>query len=106
MKIWGGARLEGEVWLPPAKNSVLPILAASLLCDGPVRLRQTPRLTDVENSLALLRAAGMYTAWEGEDLLLTPGRPGKASCRMGRCGPCEARCSIWPPCCTAWARCA
>ena len=79
MKIWGGARLEGEVWLPPAKNSVLPILAASLLCDGPVRLRQTPRLTDVENSLALLRAAGMYTAWEGEDLLLTPGRPGKSA---------------------------
>ena len=79
MKIWGGARLEGEVWLPPAKNSVLPILAASLLCDGPVRLRQTPRLTDVENSLALLRAAGMCTAWEGEDLLLTPGRPGKSA---------------------------
>ena len=68
MKIWGGVRLEGEAWLPPAKNSVLPILAASLLCDGPVRLRQTPRLTDVENSLALLRAAGMRTAWEGEDL--------------------------------------
>ena len=79
LKIWGGVRLEGEVWLPPAKNSVLPILAASLLCDGPVRLRQTPRLTDVENSLALLRAAGMRTAWEGEDLLLTPGRAGKSA---------------------------
>ena len=79
MKIWGGVRLEGEVWLPPAKNSVLPILAASLLCDGPVRLRQTPRLTDVENSLALLRAAGMRTAWEGEDLLLAPGRAGKSA---------------------------
>ena len=79
LKIWGGVRLEGEVWLPPAKNSVLPILAASLLCDGPVRLRQTPRLTDVENSLALLRAAGMRTAWEGEDLLLAPGRAGKSA---------------------------
>ncbi len=75
LRIAGGKRLEGEVWIPAAKNSLLPILAASLLCAGPVRVRQAPRLTDVDSSLALLRAAGMKARREGEDLALSPGQP-------------------------------
>ena len=34
--ITGGARLEGEVRISGAKNATLPILAATLLADGPV----------------------------------------------------------------------
>ena len=40
--------MQGRVELPAAKNSVLPLLAAALLCSGPVRLQNVPRLTDVE----------------------------------------------------------
>ena len=46
--ITGGRPLQGRVEVPAAKNSVLPLLAASLLCSGPVRLQNVPRLTDVE----------------------------------------------------------
>ena len=53
--ITGGRPLQGRVEVPAAKNSVLPLLAASLLCSGPVRLQNVPRLTDVEDCLALLR---------------------------------------------------
>lgn len=35
--ITGGRPLQGRVEVPAAKNSVLPLLAASLLCSGPVR---------------------------------------------------------------------
>ena len=40
--ITGGRPLNGTVRVPAAKNSVLPLLAASLLCSGPVRLCGVP----------------------------------------------------------------
>ena len=53
----GPARLSGSVHVPGAKNSVLPILAASLLCTGTVVLRNVPRLTDVQAALESYVAA-------------------------------------------------
>ena len=47
----GGRPLYGTAQVPAAKNSVLPLLAASLLCAGPVRLRGVPALSDVESCL-------------------------------------------------------
>ena len=46
--IRGGNRLQGEVTIQGAKNSVLPILAATILTGGSVVLRRCPRLRDVE----------------------------------------------------------
>ena len=60
--ITGGRPLNGTVRVPAAKNSVLPLLAASLLCSGPVRLCGVPELADVAESLALLRSAGCTAA--------------------------------------------
>ncbi|OUQ33162.1 hypothetical protein B5E67_15060, partial [Faecalibacterium sp. An122] len=64
MTVQGGRSLYGTVEVPAAKNSVLPLLAASLLCGGPVRLEQVPRLSDVEDCLGILRAVGCGAAWE------------------------------------------
>ena len=61
--VTGGGPLNGTVRVPAAKNSVLPLLAAALLCQRPVRLRGVPRLSDVECSLALLRGAGCTAQW-------------------------------------------
>ncbi|MCU0723124.1 MAG: UDP-N-acetylglucosamine 1-carboxyvinyltransferase [Planctomycetes bacterium] len=55
----GGARLRGEVTASGAKNAALPILAAVLLSDGPVRLRRVPRLADVDTMLRLLEILGV-----------------------------------------------
>lgn len=54
----GGRRLNGIVETPTAKNSVLPLLAAALLCRGEVRLHRVPQLSDVEQCLAILRSVG------------------------------------------------
>ena len=53
--ITGGRPLNGTVWVPAAKNSVLPLLAASLLCSGPVRLCGVPELADVPQARRGLR---------------------------------------------------
>ena len=74
--ITGGRPLNGTVRIPAAKNSVLPLLAASLLCTGPVRLQGVPRLADVEDCRTLLQGAGCEALWQGTDLVVrgTPQR--------------------------------
>lgn len=56
--VQGGRALQGSVRLPAAKNSVLPLMAASLLCSGPVLLRRVPATADTATSRQLLLALG------------------------------------------------
>ena len=67
--IRGGRRLRGEASLQGAKNSVLPILAATLLTADQVELRGCPRLRDVDASVRILQALGCQAHWEGDTLL-------------------------------------
>ena len=68
--IRGGERLGGEVEIHGAKNSVLPILAATVLTGSCVELLNCPRLRDVEASVQILRSLGCTAQWEGEDLVV------------------------------------
>ena len=72
--IRGGSRLEGETDIQGAKNSVLPILAATLLTADQVELQGCPRLRDVDASARILRALGCEARWEGENTLLVDTR--------------------------------
>ena len=56
--ITGGEPLKGEVKISGAKNSVLPILAASLLCDEDVIIGNVPHLQDVTTTISLLTEMG------------------------------------------------
>ncbi len=62
----GGPALEGEVRASGAKNAALPILAATLLADGPVTLTNVPRLCDVNTTMRLLGSMGAHLS-RGED---------------------------------------
>ena len=66
--ICGGRTLEGEVRVQGAKNSVLPILAATLLTRGRVLLEGCPHLRDVDASIRILRDLGCGAQWEGDTL--------------------------------------
>ena len=56
----GGNRLEGEVRISGAKNAVLPIMAATLLADTPVTVRNIPHLHDVTTTMELLGRMGVH----------------------------------------------
>lgn len=56
--IEGGKRLQGEVVVQGAKNSVLPILAASLLCSGKTVIHNCPNISDVDISIKILEHLG------------------------------------------------
>ena len=66
-RICHSPRLSGEVSVSTAKNAVLPIIAAALLTQEEVIIHQTPRLTDVEHMLGILRSCGAETETEGTD---------------------------------------
>ncbi len=68
--IRGGQRLEGTLEVQGAKNSVLPILAATILHPGRTVLRRCPRLTDVDASIRILRHLGCEADWEDGALVV------------------------------------
>ena len=57
--IRGGLTLNGEIYASGAKNSALPILAASLLADSPLKVGNLPHLNDVTTMLELLGSMGV-----------------------------------------------
>jgi UDP-N-acetylglucosamine 1-carboxyvinyltransferase len=68
IQIEGGTPLRGELTVQGAKNSVLPILSATLLSGGQCEIEHCPRLRDVDSALRILRHLGCEARREGETL--------------------------------------
>lgn len=68
----GGKKLEGEITLQGAKNSVLPVLAATLLCSEKSTLHNCPDISDVDTSIKILSALGCVCKKEGKSLTVDP----------------------------------
>lgn len=66
----GGKPLHGSVPISGAKNSVLPILAATLLTGGRTILHNCPDLRDVRSALEILEHLGCRTRRQGSDILV------------------------------------
>ncbi len=66
----GGRRLEGNIQIQGAKNSVLPILAATILADGESVIKGCPRLSDVEYSVKILEGIGCRVKWEDDTIIV------------------------------------
>lgn len=64
----GGRLLSGTAKVHGAKNSVLPILAATILAEGESVLHNCPDLSDVTASLAILEHLGCRTRKEGDTI--------------------------------------
>jgi UDP-N-acetylglucosamine 1-carboxyvinyltransferase len=62
--------LTGTIRPAGNKNAALPILAATLLADGPCRIDNVPRIRDVETLLALLQHVGATVQWEGPNTVV------------------------------------
>jgi UDP-N-acetylglucosamine 1-carboxyvinyltransferase len=67
--IQGGVPLSGEIVPAGNKNAALPILAACLLTDQELVVRNVPRIRDVQSMLGLLERLGVKVAWMGENEL-------------------------------------
>jgi len=63
--VTGGRALKGTIRPAGNKNAALPILAATLLADGPCTIDNVPHIRDVETMLALLEHLGATVRWDG-----------------------------------------
>ena len=66
----GGRKLYGTVALQSAKNSVLPLLAASILTEKRVVIRETPEITDVKCMAQILRELGADVRFSGGNAII------------------------------------
>src|SRR3989449_9481695 len=73
--IEGGTRLVGRVPISGSKNAVLPILAACLLTEEEVRLKNLPRIEDAATMVRLLEGMGVQIRWlDPQQLQITAER--------------------------------
>lgn len=63
--IKGGNRLCGRVAVHGAKNSVLPIMAATVICNGVNVIHNCPEISDVETSIKILTHLGCVCSRQG-----------------------------------------
>lgn len=68
----GKNKLKGEVKIHGAKNAVLPLLCACVLCEEKVVLRNCPKLSDVDNSLEILELLGFKVLRENDIIEINP----------------------------------
>ena len=66
----GGKKLSGEITVQGAKNSVLPVLAATVLCQGECAVHNCPDLSDVETSVKILARLGCKALKDSHTVLL------------------------------------
>ena len=69
-RIAGGARLKGEIEVEGSKNAALPMMAAALLSDEPLVLRDVPDLSDIDSMARLLMELGCRVGRDGDTATL------------------------------------
>ena len=67
IRIAGGRRLEGRIPIGGAKNAALPLMAACLLTDQALTLRNLPHLADISTMMDLLAQHGVDIHMNGDE---------------------------------------
>lgn len=68
LTVQGGKRIEGTIRVDSAKNAVLPIMAACVLTEEPVYLRDVPHITDVTHMAEILTLLGCSVERSGREM--------------------------------------
>ena len=69
-RVEGGVRLQGALRVDSAKNAVLPIMAAAVMADSPVTLRDVPNISDANHMAEILSMLGCSTTRQGRTLTI------------------------------------
>lgn len=66
LRIEGGHELKGEITLKKSKNATVAILCASILNKGTTRLKNVPKIEEVNRVIEVLTSIGVTTRWSGD----------------------------------------
>jgi len=68
----GGTRLSGTVRISGAKNSVLKLMAISIMANDRCVIRNVPKISDVQMMKEVIEALGARVEWNGDTMEITP----------------------------------
>lgn len=68
--IRGGRKISGKIKIERAKNAVLPLLAASILTDEEVVIKDCPKIIDVMNMIKILQALGVKVTFDDRNVIV------------------------------------
>ncbi len=72
LQIEGGHELKGEVTVKSSKNATVGLICASLLNKGTTRLKNAPRIEEVNRLVEVLKSIGVNVRWINNDLEIKP----------------------------------
>ena len=70
LEVFGTYKLNGQIDISGSKNASLPVLAATLLSDKKIYLRNLPKVKDIETMINLLRSLGSKVKFEKKNLII------------------------------------
>ncbi|MDC3114585.1 UDP-N-acetylglucosamine 1-carboxyvinyltransferase [Candidatus Pelagibacter sp.] len=70
LEVFGANKLRGQIKISGSKNASLPILAATLLSNKKVYLKNLPRVKDIETMINLLQSLGSKIKFEKRNLVI------------------------------------
>lgn len=70
IEVEGGRKAAGELTVQGAKNAVLPMIAATVLCGQTMVLENCPRIQDVYSMTAVLKDIGAQVSWDEDKLVI------------------------------------
>ena len=70
LEVFGANKLKGTVKISGSKNASLPILAATLLTDNKVKLKNLPKVRDIETMIKLLQTLGSKVRFKNDNLVI------------------------------------
>jgi len=94
LEIKGDRRLSGELTVQGAKNSALPILAASFLPDGESIIHNCPDLKDVKVGIKILENLGCKCIYNSSEKTVTVNAQGASDSEIPENLMCEMRSSV------------
>ena len=77
LEVFGANKLKGEINISGSKNASLPILAATLLSDKKIYLKNLPNVKDIETMIKLLRSLGSITKFHKKNLSIDNSKQNK-----------------------------
>ena len=70
LEVFGTNKLKGQIDISGSKNASLPVLAATLLSDKKIYLRNLPKVKDIETMINLLRSLGSKVKFVKKNLII------------------------------------
>ncbi len=70
LRVTGGNRLDGSLKIASAKNAVLPIIAAALLSEEDILIKNCSALSDITAMMKIIRSTGGKAEYDGNNILI------------------------------------